>query len=353
MGVSYRSMIDQLGSKSGNNGVQILKFFPDTPGIDNIIAKGVTHLNKGELVAIPTETVYGLAGDATNGIAVARIFDVKLRPQFNPLIAHVSSLKMAREYGEFDKISLELARNFWPGSLTLVVDRRRDSKIHELVSAGLDTIAIRCPGAPGGMARKLIGAFGKPLAAPSANRSGKVSATNASHVVSEFEGENILILDGGPCSVGIESTIAKVCDGMITVLRSGSVTVMQLADFTGLPVEMAANEAAIQAPGMMASHYAPRSNVQINCSQAPDDAAVLTFGNQQITGNYNAQNIRNLSSTADLLEAASNLYKLMRELDDLGKDNICVAPVPMEGLGTAINDRLTRASAPRPEEQNR
>ncbi|MCP4185501.1 MAG: threonylcarbamoyl-AMP synthase [Hyphomicrobiales bacterium] len=314
--------------------------------MDNIIAKGVRHLNEGELLAIPTETVYGLAGDATNGTAIARIFAVKLRPKFNPLIAHVSSIEMACEYGEFDEISLELARHFWPGPLTLVVDCRQDSKIHELVSAGLDTIAIRCPG---GMARQLIKTFGKPLAAPSANRSGKVSATSASHVTSEFEGENILVLDGGPCSVGIESTIAKVSDSKITLLRSGSITLKQLADFTGLPVEMAAHESAIQAPGMMTSHYAPRSNVLINCTQATDDAAVLTFGLQQITGNVVAQNIRNLSPAGDLLEAASNLYKLMRELDDLGKDTICVAPVPMEGLGIAINDRLTRASAPRSE----
>lgn len=340
-------IFDRQNPGCGNNKVQILKFFPDTSGIDAIIAKGVAHLKKGELVAIPTETVYGLAGDATNGLAVARIFDVKLRPQFNPLIAHVSSLEMALEYGEFDETSLQLARHFWPGSLTLVVERKPESTIHDLVSAGLDTIAIRCPG---GMAGKLIAAFGKPLAAPSANRSGKVSATSADHVATEFAGENILILDGGACSVGIESTIAKVGDGQITILRSGSVTQRHLADFSGLPVAMAAHEAAIQAPGMMASHYAPRSKVQINCRHALVDAAILTFGNQQVTGNVDGANVRNLSETADLLEAASNLYKLMRELDDLGKDAICVAPIPMEGLGAAINDRLTRAAAPRPEE---
>lgn len=324
--------------------MQIEKFYPDTPGIDNIIANGITHLNNAELLAIPTETVYGLAGDATNGIAVAKIFNVKLRPQFNPLIAHVSSLEMALEYGVFDELSLKLAKHFWPGSLTLVVNRRQDTKIHELVSAGLETIAIRCPG---GMAGQLIEAFGRPLAAPSANRSGKVSATSADHVASEFEGENILILDGGSCSVGIESTIAKVDGGKITVLRSGSVTIKQLADFTGLPVVAAANEAEIQAPGMMVSHYAPRSEVRTNCSQASADAAVLTFGSLRLTGDYEAQNLRNLSVSGDLLEAASNLYKLMRELDDLGKNKICVSPIPMEGLGLAINDRLGRAAAPR------
>ncbi|MCP4046780.1 MAG: threonylcarbamoyl-AMP synthase [Gammaproteobacteria bacterium] len=324
--------------------LQILKFHPDNPKYGETLSKSIAHLREAGLVAMPTETVYGLAADATSGVAVAKIFEVKKRPQFNPLIAHVSSLEMARAYGVFDAVSTKLAEHFWPGPLTLVVNKSSGSNIHDLVSAGLDTIAIRCPG---GSARQMIEAFGRPLAAPSANLSGKVSATTVCHVAIEFAGEDILVLDGGACNVGIESTIARVMDGKIKVLRTGSVTEKQLAEYSGLPVETEETGAEIRAPGMLTSHYAPRSNVIINCNAALAGAAILDFGSQNTSGDYQFQSYRDLSPNGDLREAAANLYNYLRELDELGRDDICVAAIPMEGLGIAINDRLVRAAAPR------
>jgi L-threonylcarbamoyladenylate synthase len=325
-------------------GLQILNFDPDHSQFENILALGVAQLKNGGLVAMPTETVYGLAGDATNGQAVAKIFEIKRRPQFNPLIAHVSGIEMAQSIGLFDQISLKIAQQFWPGPLTIVVDKNPDSNIHDLVLAGLDTIAIRCPG---GAARRLIEEFGAPLAAPSANRSGRVSSTKATHVASEFDGDDMIVLDGGPCDVGIESTIIRVLDNRIYLLRAGSLTGDALSKFTGLPVENVLADGEIQAPGMMSSHYAPRSQVIVNCTNALPNAALLNFGEQKISGNVHQNDQRNLSQSGDLREAASNLYHHIRELDALGKDNICVAPIPFEGLGLAINDRLSRAAAPR------
>ena len=223
---------------------------------------------------------------------------MKGRPQFNPLIAHVSDFDMAAKIGEFDEVSLNLAQHFWPGALTLVVRSRTDSPIHPLVTAGLDTIAIRCPGS---LTSELIRRFGRPLAAPSANRSGKVSATSAAHVASEFESENLLILDGGPCEVGLESTIAKVEENKIRILRSGSVTAQQLADVTGIEVQMTKAGSAVEAPGMLKSHYAPRTRVEINCCHMEQGAALLNFGSHAPPGDINPDHMLNLSEKGDLL----------------------------------------------------
>ena len=322
--------------------VQTFDFHQDTPDVDTTLAKCICHLASGKLVALPTETVYGLAGDATNGIAVARIFEVKQRPQFNPLIAHVSGLEMAKTIGKFDETSIRLAKAFWPGPLTLVVAKVPTTNIHDLVTAGLETIAIRCPG---GSAHQLIAAYGSPLAAPSANRSGRLSPTSAKHVVAEFPGEDIIVLDGGDCDVGIESTIATVQNGEVVILRAGSVTIEQLADASGLEVTTVEANSKITAPGMLASHYAPRAEVVLECKSKLPDAAMLAIG-------PDCEGELNLSVSGDLKEAAANLYRQLRQLDGLGLATICVAPIPHEGLGIAINDRLSRAAAPRSTDGN-
>lgn len=331
-----RSYVKTHSSIKGFN-VQVFDFHQDTPDVDTTLAKCIRHLASGKLVAMPTETVYGLAGDATDGIAVARIFEVKQRPQFNPLIAHVSGLEMAEAIGIFDDTSIKLAEAFWPGPLTLVVQKNPAANIHDLVTAGLETVAIRCPG---GAAQHLIAAYGSPLAAPSANRSGRISPTSAKHVVAEFPGEDIIVLDGGDCDVGIESTIVTVQNGVVIILRSGSVTKEQLATVSGLEVSTVKSNANITAPGMLASHYAPRAKVVLECKSKRPNAAMLAFG-------PDSDGDLNLSVSGDLKEAAANLYRQLRQLDGLGLDTICVAPIPHERLGIAINDRLSRAAAPR------
>ena len=319
-----------------------LDFHPDNPGFDETLAKCIRHLANGKLAAMPTETVYGLAGDATDGVAVARIFEVKQRPQFNPLIAHVSGLEMAETIGVFDNASTKLAEVFWPGPLTLVVPKNPTANIHDLVTSGLETIAIRCPG---GSAQQLFAAYGSPLAAPSANRSGRISPTSAKHVVGEFPGEDIIVLDGGDCDVGIESTIATVQNGAVIILRAGSVTREQLVDASGLEVTTIEASAKITAPGMLQSHYAPRAEVVLDCKSKLPNAAMLAFG-------PDSDGELNLSASANIKEAAANLYRHLRQLDGLGLDTICVAPIPREGLGIAINDRLSRAAAPRSTDGN-
>ncbi len=319
--------------------MQTLKFNPDEDGYASVLTAAIAQLSLGKLVALPTETVYGLAADATNGEAVAAIFETKGRPQFNPLIAHVSGLEMAQEIGLFSEASLKLAKYFWPGPLTIVVEQNPISDVHNLVSAGLETIAIRCPS---GGVRQLIEAYGKPLAAPSANLSGHVSPTNADHVVSEFGDGDILVLDGEECSIGIESTIVVVENERLTILRSGSISAEDLEQCCGLKTSYSDSEAKISAPGMMASHYAPRAKVILNCTQALPNSAMLGFGK------CDDSTALNLSPNENLREAASNLYGFIRQLDETNIEHICVAPVPMTGLGIAINDRLSRAAAPRP-----
>ena len=296
-------------------------------------------LTEGKCVAIPTETVYGLAADATNGEAVARIFETKGRPKFNPLICHVDGLEMANIHGDFDPVSLQLAEAFWPGPLTLVVPLNETSDIHPLVSAGLDTIALR---QPKGIASQLISDFGKPLAAPSANRSGKVSPTSAAHVRQQLPDANLHILDTGACDLGLESTIAKVSGDHIVILRPGGVTSRMIEECTDLRVKHFEGD-TIEAPGMMRSHYAPTAKLLLNCDQCPEGSAWLQFGNcPEVSAPY-----RNLSKNGELLEAAANLYGHLIELDQSGAGTICVSEIPNTGLGVAINDRLQRAAAPR------
>lgn len=301
----------------------------------------IKELAKGGLVAIPTETVYGLAGDATNGIAVAKIFETKQRPAFNPLICHVSDLKMAKRYAEFDPVSARLAEVFWPGPLTLVVPLK-SNHIHDLVCAGLDSVAMR---APTGFAQTLIKNYGQPLAAPSANKSGRISPTTAGHVAGDF-GDRLTIIDGGPCRVGLESTIIKVEPDHIRLLRPGSIDVEALGKIVGMPVRTDKENGAIIAPGMLKSHYAPRAKVLINCNAPRPGAAWLGFGGNNVDTHGPTLN---LSAKADLIEAAANLYAMLKALDGKGTDTICVTPIPETGLGFAINDRLRRAAAPKDE----
>lgn len=314
----------------------------DIANWDDCTRKARDALAAGRCVALPTETVYGLAADATNGLAVARVFEMKGRPRFNPLIAHVADIEMARAHGAFDKVAELLAASFWPGPLTIVTRKRADSAIHDLVTAGLDTVALRMPK---GIAHDVITAFGRPLAAPSANRSGRVSPTTAAHVAEEFADTDLLILDGGPCEVGIESTIVRVDDGRLTVLRPGLVTAEALAEVSGTAVSAAAAGSPVQAPGMLASHYAPRARLLLDAGTCPNGAALLAFGNG--AAHRNAGPMLNLSPAADLREAAANLYHHIKELDATGAEIICVEPIPATGIGVAINDRLGRAAAPR------
>lgn len=301
----------------------------------------LARLAAGEPVAIPTETVYGLAADATSGEAVARIFEAKRRPRFNPLIAHVADIAMGRQHAEFDTLSLRLAEAFWPGPLTLVLPRLPQSTVHALVTAGLPTIALR---SPRGFASRLIAAFGRPLAAPSANSSGRISATSAAQVAADLGGRIRLVIDGGQTPVGVESTIVKVADGRLELLRPGGLAAEEIERVAGLALKRPAGQ-GIQAPGMMASHYAPRAAMRLGVSDVHPGEALLAFGPKRATGSPAAT--ENLSPSGDLREAAANLFAMLDRLDRTGAETIAVEPVPNRGLGEAINDRLTRAAAPR------
>ncbi|MBI1621959.1 L-threonylcarbamoyladenylate synthase [Aquamicrobium zhengzhouense] len=300
-------------------------------------------LRSGEPVAIPTETVYGLAADATNGEAVARIFEVKGRPRFNPLIVHVADMEMAHRIAVFDEISLTLAQKFWPGPLTLVLPLREGHGVHGLVSAGLETVALRMPR---GFASQLIQRLGRPLAAPSANSSGKISGTTAQAVNADLGGKIKLVVDGGPADVGVESTIAKVTPEGVRILRPGSVTAGDLEALTGLAV-LRGGTKGIEAPGMMLSHYAPDARVRLDATELREGEALLAFGPSRIAGAGTALAMLNLSEHGSLREAAANLYSHLQALDRSGASVIAVEPLPQEGLGEAINDRLRRAAAPR------
>lgn len=305
-------------------------------------AAALDALAAGDCVAIPTETVYGLAADATNGRAVAKIFAMKGRPGFNPLICHVSDIGMAREHGEIGTTAALLAEAFWPGPLTLVVPRRQGSAIHDLCTAGLDTVGLRCPV---GVSRDLIAGFGRPLAAPSANRSGRISTTTAAHVAEEYPGDPLIVLDAGPCRVGLESTIVKVGEDRLTLLRPGAITRDDLEGASGLPVVLPQG-GRIEAPGMLESHYAPQAPLRAGVRDCPPGAALLAFGKRG--GREGAATILNLSEAGDLTEAAANLYAMLKALDAGNPTLIAVEPVPEGGLGAAINDRIRRAAAPRP-----
>jgi len=290
------------------------------------IAEAATLIIAGEVVAVPTETVYGLAGDATNGASVAAIYTAKGRPSFNPLIVHVPDVAAAERIAVFGEAARALAATHWPGPLTLVLPLRSDSGIASLVTAGLSTIAIRVPAHPAMQA--LLKACGRPLAAPSANASGSISPTRAAHVASSLDGRIPMIIDAGACAVGLESTIVAVGeDGTLRLLRPGPIDL-------GLSLETGGH---IEAPGQLASHYAPTKPLRLNAVTAAPDEWLIGFG--EVVGNAT------LSSSSDLTEAAANLFDLLHQADASPRAKIAVAPVPGDGLGLAINDRLSRAAS--------
>ncbi len=293
-------------------------------------------------MAFPTETVYGLGANASDGRAVARLYAAKGRPRFNPLIMHVTGVGAAQRLGLFDARAERLAERFWPGPLTLVVPLKAGAPVSSLARAGLDTIGLRVPSHL--VARALIEAAGVPVAAPSANRSGHVSPTTAEHVAADFAGVEGLILDGGRCPGGLESTVVGLAGEAAVLLRPGGVPRAAIEAVLG---EMLArpkgDDAAPGAPGMLASHYAPRAHLRLGAGKARHGEVLLAFG-----PDAPADAARNLSPAGDIAEAAANLFAYLRELDAAGAEKIAVMPIPREGLGEAINDRLVRAAAPRP-----
>ncbi|MDF0541357.1 L-threonylcarbamoyladenylate synthase [Sphingobium sp. H39-3-25] len=302
------------------------------------LREGALLIRAGEPVAVPTETVYGLAADATDNRAVAAIYAAKGRPSFNPLIVHVSDMAMAEGIAEFSDVARTLAATFWPGPLTLVLPLREGSGIAPLVTAGLPTIALRMPAHPA--MQGLIRESGRPLAAPSANRSGAISPTRAEHVAASLEGRVALVLDAGPTSEGLESSIVAPGEDLLRLLRPGPVTTAMLQAATGLPVstsEVMADGATVEAPGQLASHYAPSKPVRLNALKAERDEYLIGFGLMPCT--------QNLSPEADLAEAAANLFAALHLADASAASSIAVAPIPYEGIGIAINDRLRRAAA--------
>jgi L-threonylcarbamoyladenylate synthase len=348
------------------------------------VAAAAAALAAGRLVAFPTETVYGLGADATDDAAVARLYAAKERPSFNPLIAHVAALAEGGESGEaaidaagrlarFDADALRLAAAFWPGPLTLVLPKLPGCPVGHLATAGLDTIAVRAPSHP--VARAILAAFGKPVVAPSANRSGRVSPTTAQHVAADLAGRVDLIIDGGAAPVGVESTVIACRDGGVALLRPGAIPRAAVERLLGHAVAVAATAHDLNsdysragaaggtlaapegtgtprptprplAPGMLASHYAPRAMVRLNAVSVGPDEALLAFGPVLPPGASSA--VLNLSPRGDLVEAAANLFGHLRLLDSAGAASIAVMPVPDDGLGEAINDRLRHAAAPRP-----
>lgn len=319
---------------------QTVTLVPDDAGI----ARAAALLAKGEAVAIPTETVYGLAADARNGTAVAGIYAAKGRPAFNPLIVHLPDTAAAARIAELGPQAQALAARFWPGPLTMVLPLRPDAGIASLVTAGLATVGIRVPAHP--VAQRVLRVFGGPLAAPSANPSGRVSPTTAAHVADAqtgLGGRIAAVLDAGPCAVGVESTIVGWSpDGRPVLLRPGGVPADQIEAALGLPLLRpdpaadSADDRSPTSPGQLASHYAPRVALRLNVTDPKADETHIAFGPGPFT----------LSATADLVEAAANLFYLLRRADEIGRP-ISVAPIPDDGLGEAINDRLRRAAAPR------
>jgi L-threonylcarbamoyladenylate synthase len=315
------------------------------------IAAAAETLAQGGLVAFPTETVYGLGADATNGAAVARLYAAKGRPSFNPLIAHVPDLDAARRLAVFNAPAERLAEAFWPGPLTLVLPKTPDCPVSDLATAGLDTTAIRVPAHP--IAQRLLDAFGKPIVAPSANRSGHVSPTTAEHVVADLGDRVDLVLDGGATQVGLESTIVACLNGEAALLRPGGLPRAEIERVLGAPlveppVPADADEDGVLAPGMLASHYAPGATLRLEARDVRYGEALLAFGPMPAAAR-GLRRVLNLSPSGDLVEAAANLFSHLRALDAAGVTSIAVMPVPHEGLGEAINDRLRRAAAPRPE----
>jgi len=300
------------------------------------IGQAVARLRRGGLVAVPTETVYGLAADSTNAAAVAEIYRAKDRPDFNPLIVHVPDLTAARKLGQFNELADGFARAFWPGPLTLVVPKAENCPVAPAVTAGLDTIALRCPAHP--VMRELLSASSLFLAAPSANRSGGISPTTADHVLRSLGDAAPLILDGGPCEKGIESTIIAVDGDDYRILRPGPVTPEQLAAIAGKPAATS-DKGKIEAPGQLMSHYAPAKPVRLDAQTARSDEYHIGFG--PVAGDMN------LSGSSDLAEAASRLFAALHLAETSDKPRIAVAPIPDAGIGLALNDRLRRAASPK------
>jgi L-threonylcarbamoyladenylate synthase len=314
------------------------------PATPTIIAHAASLLKRGGVVAFPTETVYGLAADATNDKAVAEIFSLKGRPEFNPLIVHVNNVAMAEREVVWNAQAEALAKAFWPGALTLVLPRKKDSRISLLVSAGGDTLGVRMPAHE--VARALIDAAATPLAAPSANRSGRVSPTTAQHVRDEFQNEIELIIDGGACVVGVESTVIDVSGDTPVLLRHGGITQEAIEALLGKPLAtMQEKQAMLKSPGMLESHYAPSLPVRLNVTAPLASEALLAFGTTVPAG---AMHTLNLSESGNDKEAAAKLFAALRELDTDEYSAIAVMPIPEAGLGAAINDRLQRAAAHRP-----
>ncbi|MEM8986611.1 MAG: L-threonylcarbamoyladenylate synthase [Pseudomonadota bacterium] len=307
----------------------------------NAIAEAAAHIRAGRLVAMPTETVYGLAADATNDRACAAVFEAKGRPRFNPLIVHVADVAMAARYADVPPLAEKLAAAFWPGALTLVVPRKAGADLSLLASAGLDTVALRTPAHA--VAQDLIAAAGAPLAAPSANPSGAVSPTTAAHVAEGLGDKVAMILDAGPCRVGVESTILGIEGDRARLLRPGGLARAEIEAVAGPLLAPLADQDKPQAPGALQSHYAPRAKVRLNAKNPLEGEAFLGFGSVA----RQAPNALNLSPTGDLAEAAANLFAFLRRLDNQAA-TIAIAPIPQHGLGEAINDRLSRAAAPRP-----
>lgn len=313
------------------------------------VAEAARVLAAGGLVAFPTETVYGLGADATNGRAIARLYEAKSRPAFNPLIAHVVDLKAAQALGRFNAKAARLAKAFWPGPLTLVLPKAAKCRVAELATAGLDTIAVRAPDHK--VARDILAAFGKPVVAPSANRSGHVSPTRAEHVQADLAGRIDLIIDGGATPVGVESTIIA-CLAEPILLRPGGLPRLAIERALGeklayAPSRFPRADDAPPAPGMLASHYAPRTRLRLDVRRVEPGEVLLAFGPKLPEGAKSAKKVLNLSARADLIEAAANLFSHLRALDAVDANAIAVMPIPGEGLGEAINDRLARAAAPR------
>jgi L-threonylcarbamoyladenylate synthase len=319
------------------------------PAGEAAVAAAARVLGEGGLVAFPTETVYGLGADATNASAIARLYQAKGRPAFNPLIAHVGDLDAARRIGRFDAAALLLAEAFWPGPLTLVLPKAADCAVADLATAGLDTVAIRIPDHR--IARDILRAFGRPVVAPSANLSGHVSPTAAAHVLGDLDGRIDVIVDGGAVAVGVESTIVGIFDAPM-LLRPGGLPRADIERVLGHalvqpPADTDSDSGQPLAPGMLASHYAPRTKVRLNADRIEPGEALLAFGLGAISGIDAAAAVMNLSERGDLDEAAANLFGHLRALDTRAARAIAVMPIPEDGLGEAINDRLRRAAVGR------
>ena len=302
------------------------------------ISKAARILRDGGLVAFPTEKVYGLGGDATNDAAVARIYAAKGRPQFNPLISHVARAVDAMSLGEFPRQAEQLAARFWPGPLTVVVPRRKGCAVSLLASAGLDTIALRVPDHP--IALALLKDVGRPIAAPSANASGRISPTTAEHVLQSLGDKVDMILDGGPSSVGVESTVVQFRDGRVYLLRPGGLARETIESVIDGKLSAPPSDQSLHSPGLLASHYTPRATLRLNAQSPNAGEAYIGFGEFEFGPH-------SLSRRGDITEAAANLFRILHDVDAAGIHAIAVAPIPETGLGEAINDRLRRAAAPR------